>query len=160
MKKTLLVFTSITTQSLAVIVFATFILVSGSSSCTENNNKKKEEKAISTDPPIKVSSQKLYDDYTSNSITADEKYLNHVIYVTGIVASVDKSENGDLYISLLSGDGDIIDNVICFVKDNNKAIISDVKKGMHVIIQGIGTGKNDHNFVNLERCTIEKQSNN
>jgi len=96
---------------MGVIVFASLVLAS----CGSNKEQK-----ISSDPPISITAQQLFADYQSNTISSDNKYLNHRLIVKGTVEKVVENNEGDIYVSLLSDAENSFSMVYCFVKNIGK----------------------------------------
>ena len=54
-------------------------------------------------PDINVSAEQLRRDYDGNEVSADEKYRNKMLVVTGIVTAVKKDPFGKPYVMLATG---------------------------------------------------------
>lgn len=89
-------------------------------------------------PDVTVSAKQLYEDYKANEVSADEKYKDKTIVVSGTVRNIGKDIVGTMYVTL-EGD-DVIGSVQCMFDDEYKGQLSQLQKGQHVTIQGTGGG--------------------
>ena len=100
-------------------------------------------------PDITIAATDLYKQYSTDETTANQKYLNKIISVSGIADEVNKTDS--MYTILLKGDADM-GGVSCNLF-NTKTIT--ITKGKTITIKGKCTG-----FlmdVALTDCIIEKQ---
>ena len=100
---------------------------------------------------IEVSATKLFKDYEANEIAADEVYKGKKIAVTGIIGDIGNDVFNDPYVSLKI---DILQNVNCYFDDENKKIISKLRKGQKVTIIGTCRGKSLNIMVSLGDCKL------
>jgi hypothetical protein len=100
---------------------------------------------------IEILATKLFSDYEANEISADEKYKNKKIAVTGIIEDIGNDIMDDPYVSLKV---DILQNVNCYFDDENKKVISKLKKGQKITIIGNCKGKSLNIMVRLSDCKI------
>jgi len=107
----------------------------------------KTEDAIQQEPAISITASELIAAYDENEVTADGKYKNKNLEVTGTIASIGSGIN-DPYIVLRDGDSYI--GVQCYFENQSK--LAELKKGDQITIKGIGKGKLLN--VNVEKCKI------
>jgi hypothetical protein len=104
-------------------------------------------------PPIKVSDEALTNEYVNNQFSADEKYKNQVLDVSGTVAAVDRDVMGNPYVSL-SNSQFIEDTVFHFTNNaTDTASLANISAGEQVTIQGTCKGKTGTE-VDMENCSI------
>ena len=106
---------------------------------------KKVENSIGID----VSAGTLAKEYTTNEKTADAKYLNKAIKVTGIISEIDKNQDGGLMIILQTDDP--MAGVQCALRDTGAAPV----KGQSIVVKGFCSG-NGITGVSLTDCIITK----
>ena len=87
-------------------------------------------------PDIEVSAETYYADYDANEVSADSKYKDKQIKITGTVAGVRKSF-GSVYVDLESSNPYL--QVYCELKDEADA--ASVSKGSRISLVGMGGGK-------------------
>jgi len=111
----------------------------------EDAEKKVDELSKSEqEAPLEVSSVELYEAYEENEISADEKYKDHVVQVTGKVIDISKNsiDKNELIVKL----NGLVDNEyeivgIRFYFDGKHASeIGKLKKGSTVTIKGLCSG--------------------
>ena len=88
---------------------------------------------------VAVTAPNLYAEYTNNEYMANEKYLDKLILVTGIIdeKSIDESKNVNLYLNVAS---DAFGKVSCNFNRSDGAKALNYKQGMQVKVKGICTG--------------------
>jgi hypothetical protein len=84
---------------------------------------------------IVVDAKKLFADYASNEVAADEMYKGKQIELTGTVESINKDMMDDIYVSIGVGD---FKNIHCTINKEYKSNAAQLKKGQTVTIQGEG----------------------
>lgn len=91
---------------------------------------------LSTD--ITISAEKLADEYSSNEETANKKFLNKTVEVSGDVEECLK--NGEVYsVSLSTNDPMTLITVVLIPQENSKA--EKIKSGQKITVKGICNGK-------------------
>ncbi|HVU06637.1 MAG TPA: hypothetical protein VHE10_02520 [Candidatus Paceibacterota bacterium] len=105
-------------------------------------------------PTIKISADKIMDDYTANEVAADAKYKNNVVSVTGIVDSIGKDIVDTPYIALKTGGQYSISVVQCMFPRSAESILANISKGEYMTLQGKVTGKLGN--IILSGCSIAK----
>lgn len=101
---------------------------------------------------IKITSTKLYEEFTTNKVGAEAKYKDKILLVTGTIYKIDDTWIfDDPYIELQTGY--VADGVIAyFSKDNNSQLI-DLHQGQTIKILG-RCGGISLGFVKLYDCSI------
>ena len=90
-----------------------------------------------SDPDLVLFSQTLLDDFESDEISANEKYLEQIIQVTGTIQKLGTA-NGNGTITLTSGTS--MGSVICHLSEmENKKMVS-LREGQEIMVKGICTG--------------------
>lgn len=97
--------------------------------------------------------------YESNEVTASSKYLNKIIKVSGIIDSIDSSEDGTFTISL-EHRGNFLDNFKGhFSGTANLEQVSNYAKGERITMIGTFTGKDIWGDYNLKGAKIVNEAN-
>jgi len=90
-----------------------------------------------SDPDIVLLSNTLLDDFENDEISANEKYLEQIIQVTGKIQKLGTA-NGNGTITLTNGNS--MGSVICHLSEKeNKKVVS-LREGQEIIVKGICTG--------------------
>lgn len=90
-----------------------------------------------SDPDLVLFSQTLLDDFESDEISANEKYLEQIIQVTGKIQKLGTA-NGNGTITLTNGTS--MGSVICHLSEKeNKKMVS-LREGQEIMVKGICTG--------------------
>ncbi|MBK7854207.1 MAG: hypothetical protein IPJ79_04265 [Bacteroidetes bacterium] len=95
---------------------------------------------------IKVTSEKLFTDFSTNEENANTVYLNKIINVAGSVTGINKNNDGSVTLQLQSGDA--IGSVTCKmeVSETDKAYKGNIryygigKRNLYRIFNGCGNG--------------------
>ena len=101
---------------------------------------------ISEETDVKITAEKLFDEFTTNEETANSKYLDKIIEVEGEVREIIRS-NGETIVVLKSKDE--LFGVSCKISPHEKNIPT---KNHKVIIKGICAGLLSD--VVLTRCHV------
>lgn len=86
---------------------------------------------------IKISADQILNDFTLDETTANKKYLDKIIKVTGVVSSI-KFEKEKGIISLQTTDD--FGSVLAYLSDEATKEISLLKEGQSINLKGICTG--------------------
>lgn len=105
-------------------------------------------------PTIIVTADKIMSDYTANEVSADAKYKNNTVQVSGIVDSIGKDIMDTPYISLHTGGEYSFSVVQCMFAKSDEPALSNVSKGQSITLIGQVTGKLGN--VILNGCRITK----
>ncbi len=103
-----------------------------------------------SNPKYVVNYKALADEFEANSLAAESKYEDQLIYVKGPVSSVDKDILGDPYISI-TGDWDFA-MIRCNLTDESVNSASAVRKGQYITVAGL-VGDTTMG-VSLNRCRV------
>ena len=102
---------------------------------------------------ISISATQLLGDYSKDEKAANQKYLNKILSVQGILKSIDKDHTGS--ISLAIDAGDPLAGVSCELDARHIEDAEQVHVGDTVIVTGICTGMLTD--VVLVRCSGQKK---
>ncbi|MCK0160518.1 OB-fold putative lipoprotein [Allomuricauda sp. F6463D] len=90
-----------------------------------------------SDPDLVLLSQTLLEDFESDEISANTKYLEQIIQVTGKIQKLGTA-NGNGTITLNNGDS--MGSIICHLSGTeNKKMVS-LREGQEIMVKGICTG--------------------
>ncbi|UEG51290.1 OB-fold putative lipoprotein [Ferruginibacter lapsinanis] len=89
---------------------------------------------ITVEKYIGINAADIVKEFQNNEDSANKKYLNKIIQVTGIVGDVKKNQNGKMVLTLNGADN--MSNVICTLQNNNTTATT----GATVTLKGICTG--------------------
>ena len=141
----------------AAIVIIIFIIIgslivqsSGSQTTTTSSN----TVTAPVQSSIKVTANQLMSDYTANEVSADAKYKNNLVQVSGIVDSIGKDIIDTPYITLKAGSEYSISVVQCMFAKSDESALATVSKGEQMTLVGQVTGKLGN--VILNGCKIEQ----
>ncbi|MES2223750.1 MAG: hypothetical protein V4469_02330 [Patescibacteria group bacterium] len=105
-------------------------------------------------PAIKVTATKLLADYKANEVSADAKYKNNIVEVSGLVDTIGKDIVDTPYISLTDGSQYSFENVQCMFSKADETQLATVSKGDRLTLKGELSGKLGNVLVN--GCSIVK----
>jgi len=94
----------------------------------------KPQRNVENEKGIEVTSAQLVNDYQANEATANAKYLDKAIQVTGTIAEIKNNQDGNSTITLASDDA--FTGVFCTLKQNT----TNLNSGASVTIKGICSG--------------------
>lgn len=97
---------------------------------------------------IKVTALKIVSEYKENGVSADAKYKNKLIEVSGTVKTIDKDVLDTPYIALESYEYAIVDHVQCMFSKSSESELASVSKGQKIVLQGTVQGKLGNIIVN------------
>ena len=104
-----------------------------------------------------ISAINLISEFEADEQSANKKYWNQVIQVSGIVKDIEKDDRG--FYSVVLGDTSTMSSVRCSMDSahNNEAV--SVQKGTHAIMKGVCTGFNSDELLGsdviLVRCIVD-----
>ncbi len=138
---------------IAVIVFIVLMVIgvmvgnkgsgSGAGSSTSSSSGDSSSSSAPDNPPapaaISVSANQLSAAYNANEVSADDKYKDKLIAVTGTVDSIGKDITDTPYVTLQAS-GDLL-GVQCMFDDQYKGQLGQFQKGQHVTFHGTCKGK-------------------
>ncbi len=105
----------------------------------------KPHRSIESETALIISAENLALSYSKNEASADKKYLDKPIQVTGLIADIANNQQNKQVVVLQGTD---LSGVQCTLEQNNNAL----KKGANVIIKGFCTGYLTD--VILDRCVV------
>lgn len=138
-----------------VVLATCFVLVFSFVACGGDESKSSGSGGIAStglpEPAFTMDAFTLHDtmsaDYEQNKITAEEKYKNKLILVTGIIKSVDQTKDGSAKISLQASHGTFdTSGIICTLRNSEKPKALKAQKGDFIAIQGRFEGGEGINF--------------
>lgn len=92
-------------------------------------------------PTIKVTADQIMSDYTANEVSADAKYKNNEVQVSGIVDTIGKDILDTPYIALKAGGEYSFSTVQCMFSKSDESALASVSKGQRIVLVGQVTGK-------------------
>ena len=101
---------------------------------------------------VKITAVKLFKDYESNEVAADEKYKNKILEVTGTIEDI-SVVLGQIFIDLKTGEYELT-SIHCSFSDTHKSKIAKLRKGQSVTVKGRCTGMLLNLGITLEKCVI------
>ncbi|MEZ4827730.1 MAG: hypothetical protein R3C61_15820 [Bacteroidia bacterium] len=111
---------------------------------------KPHEDVASAEADYSMSVDELFAAFSTDEATANEKYLNKIIEIEGVLG--EKSDSPDGITAILSASGEMFGVSCAFVGEDASAL-NEVAVGSAVRIQGICTGYLTD--VNLTRCVLK-----
>jgi precorrin-6B methylase 1 len=108
----------------------------------------KPHKMVENARGVAISAVQLAKDYTANEQTANAKYLNKALEVSGTVSEIDKNQDGGLMVILDSGDP--MTGVQCTMREKGV----NVAKGQQLTVKGFCSGSGITG-VSLTDCIIK-----
>ena len=116
---------------LALIIF---IAIVGCGICNRSETKKNEQQ----DPEVIVTAETLIKDYRENEVSADDKYRNKILEVTGVVSQVKKESLSRVIVILQKPK--TYWGVKCQLKKEYKDEAGDLRAGDKITVIGKCTG--------------------
>ena len=101
----------------------------------EIENKKQME------PELSISATELINAYKENEVKADKMYKGKIVEVNGIVDAIDSDIDNKAVVRLSEGDKFSIQNVSCYIDNDNQDKACELKKGQNVTIVGVADGE-------------------
>lgn len=103
------------------------------------------------DQPIaSLSVNQISDEFESNSVVAENKYMNKPIEVSGYIGSVDDSMFDEESVNITITGGDYSLSSISCSKPRNSPLVQELRKGMYVAVRGVVTS--EEMGIGLSRC--------
>lgn len=103
---------------------------------------------------IKVSATKLSEDYRANEISADAKYKNKIVEVSGLVDAIGNDITDTPFIVLQTKQYSIIDRVQCMFSKSDLEALAKVSKDQQITLRGEVSGLMGN--VLIKGCQIMK----
>lgn len=111
-----------------------------------------QDELIRVKPEYEITAGELYYEFSENEETANEKYINKVIQVTGILEDKELTSEGNPNLVLKTSDAS--GSVICSFSDSDKQELDALKEGDEITIRGICAMKQMD--VVLNNCVLIK----
>lgn len=141
------------------IIIGVIVLVVGIGAWYYVNSEinRKSPSMLSQDEDFETSSIKILDEYTTDQLKADKKYLGKIILLSGKLKSVETDEKG--FHTIVLGDSTSMSSVRCSMDkaiDINK---SSLLEGKEIVLKGECTGYNPDDMglgadIIINRCVI------
>jgi len=93
----------------------------------------KPQQNVKSATPIPVQATTLFNEYSTNEKTANAKYIDKIVEVSGTVSSISKNSEGKTVVLLKTDD--LMFGVNCTMEEN-----TELKEGETVSLKGICTG--------------------
>lgn len=94
----------------------------------------KPHKSVADETAISISAQELFTAFSSNEQSANSKYLNKALEVSGVVLSIDENQDKQPYIMLQTDD--MMYGIMCTLHDKKTT----VHKGDTIKVKGFCSG--------------------
>lgn len=137
-------------------IIGTFVFMAAASGQDEVEKKVAEQ--TKKEPALQVSSVELYEAYEANEVSADKKYKNKTLEVSGKVIDINKNSIDESEIIVkLNG---LVDNeyeimgISCYFDASHTDEAANLSKGQKITILGLCDG--NLMGVNLKGCSIKK----
>ena len=138
---------------LVVLPVGGFFLCCGGLAYFGASQAKERENKVETEPGIAVTTKEISKAYAENSGTADTKYKDQVVILSGTISSVD-SDTVHLDPDYLDMTGKL-NSIMCRFQDKNKGQLTGLKKGDTVKVKGYCTGTLI-GILDIQYCKVEK----
>ena len=108
-------------------------------------------RTLNVDQPIaKLTVEAISEEFESNSVVAENKYMNQLVELTGYIGSIDDSLFDEKNVSITITGGEYSFSSVSCSKPRNTPEVRELRKGMHVAVRGVITSK--EMGVMLSRC--------
>lgn len=118
----------------------------------QNDREQRIQNANLDKPEYVLSVGDIANEFSSNSVMAENKYMDRVVELSGTVGSIDDSafDQESVTVSIRGGEYDM-DSVSCNMNRNAEAV-KIMQKGMSTIVRGVVTSESTG--VELSRCNF------
>ncbi len=141
-----------------VLVFILLIIsvstLPESKTATEKSSGSSDTAPVVTEPAIQVTATKLIADYKANEVSADAKYKNKIVEVSGVVKTIGKDILDTPYIALTNGEQYSFESVQCMFSEKDESQLANVSKDDRITLRGEVSGKLGN--VLVKGCKIVK----
>ena len=120
----------------SLISFFLFIIIAFGSLDEFENLEQSPKVTPDSNPSVIITASKLYKEYNSNEIAADEKYKGKIIEVTGVIRDIGNDIMDNAYITLV-GD-EYFGDIQCYF--NEKSVVAKLSKGKRITVIGSCSG--------------------
>ena len=103
-------------------------------------------------PEYVLSVQDIANEFSNNSVTAENKYMDRVVELSGTIGSIDDSllDESNATVSI-RGDEYSLSSVSCNVRRNSEAA-QVLQKGMNIVFRGVVTSEDTG--IEMSRCNF------
>ena len=101
-------------------------------------------------PIAKLSVEAISEEFDSNSVMAENKYMNQPVELTGYIGSIDDSLFDEKNVSITITGGEYSFSSVSCSKPRSAPEVRELRKGMHVAVRGVVTS--EEMGVTLSRC--------
>lgn len=143
-----------------VIVVIVLLSIIGSGDSSKNNQSPQQNitntKQVQQTQPeqlIRVTALQLATDYEANEVSADSKYKNKLVEVTGTIKTIGKDIMDQPYVSL-EGNPSTLTDIQCMFDKSNQTQLESLKKDTKIILSGSVDGKLMN--ILIKDCSIVK----
>ncbi len=137
------------------------VLLVISLSCTVSQEDAEQAELDIADAPIelRVTAKRMYDDYETNEVAANQKYDGKVLAVSGVAEDFGGGDDSAYYIDLSVGDFTLT-SVRCYFSHSQLNDLTSVAKGDRVTLRGKGAEGEDRDPFAIEvvGCTVLDES--
>jgi len=120
---------------------------------TSTNTTENSEQAEVSEVAIEVKAKNLIADYKANEISADAKYKDKLVKVTGVVGSIAKDVLDKPYVTLTNETQYSFESVQCYFSKADEANLTAVTKDTRITVQGRVSGKSLTNVL-VKECAL------
>ena len=120
----------------SLISFFLFVIIAFGSLDEFENLEQSPKVTPNSNPSVIITASKLYKEYNSNEIAADEKYKGKIIEVTGVIRDIGNDIMDNAYITLV-GD-EYFGDIQCYF--NEKSVVAKLSKGKRITVIGSCSG--------------------
>ena len=103
-------------------------------------------------PAIQVTATQLISDYQANEVSADAKYKDKTVQVTGTIQNIGKDILDNPYVALSGNSSDLITSVQCMFDKSDEGQLATLSKDKKITLQGKVSGKLGNVLIN--GCSI------
>jgi len=108
-------------------------------------------RTLDLDQPIaKLTVEAISEEFESNSVMAENKYMNQPVELTGYIGSIDDSLFDEKNVSITITGGEYSFSSVSCSKPRSAPEVRELRKGMHVAVRGVVTS--EEMGVMLSRC--------
>lgn len=126
---------------LLIILFIVIGSIGGDKTPTttqQTNNNSTASTPREVEQPVvltRVTASQLAKEYKANGVSADAKYKNRTIEISGTVKSISRDILDDAYITL-NGDANSFTDVQCMFSADDEGALLNLSEGSQVVVQG------------------------
>ena len=104
--------------------------------------KKNRIRTLDIDQPIaKLSVEAISEEFESNSVMAEDKYMNQPVELRGYIGSIDDSLFNDKSVTIRIDAGEYSFSSVSCSKPRSAPEVRQLRKGMHVAVRGVVTSE-------------------